>query len=154
MSKYKLIKEYPASMSVGTIVKKVSGGYMSDNLIFFFREYIENNPEFWEKINEPILRTDDGIDLYQNDTFWHVDTYFCVNKGILSMKPGVFKPIKGYKHFSTEKAAKDWIDFNKPKYSMNDIINASTTFGCPILDGYRNVNIYKLNGYEQKKELK
>ena len=39
-------------MDIGTVVKRVTGGYMSDSLIFFHKEAIENYPEFWEEIKE------------------------------------------------------------------------------------------------------
>ena len=39
MLSYKLIKKYPSSMDVGAVVKRVTGGYMSDSLIFFHKEY-------------------------------------------------------------------------------------------------------------------
>ena len=226
MLSYKLIKKYPLSMDVGTVVKEVTGGYMSDNLIFFHKEYIENYPEFWEEIKEPefqileattsvkvslsaentstkiykvlrlsdsvtfsvgdkcnlkngngnrnpILRfevrnenfglekyrnkdrivvfletmhetewgpieldslvkskeplfiTEDGVDIYENDTVhwcrdfkWLYELRFVKEHLVLDFK-------NEYKVFSTEKAAKDWIDLNKPMYSKKDLLNAS-----------------------------
>jgi hypothetical protein len=57
--KYKLIKKYPGSPEIGTIVKK-----RSDSIYFpetketwsstdsnYFDTIVTNNPEFWEKIN-------------------------------------------------------------------------------------------------------
>ena len=73
---------------------------------------------------EKIFTTEDGVDLFEKDVFWHVDKFFCVGKGVLATKPGVFQPLVGYKHFSTEKAAKDWVDMNKPKFSKNDLSSA------------------------------
>ena len=41
------------------------------------------------------------------------------------------------KHFSTEKAAKDWIEMNKPMYSKKDLLNASINmqYGGWFIDG-------------------
>lgn len=74
---------------------------------------------------EKLLTSEDGVDMYQNDTFWHVDSYFGIGKGYL--KSNEFNPLISYKHFSTEKAAKDWIELNQPKYSLQDIKNAIQT---------------------------
>lgn len=83
-----------------------------------------------EKYKEPILTTEDGVNLFQGDEFWHVDTYFCGGKGVLN---NTFKPLKGYKHFSTKKAAKDWIEMNKPQFSKNDL--ARKGIGFIYVDG-------------------
>ncbi len=72
---------------------------------------------------EKLLTSEDGIDMYQNDIFWHVDSYFGIGKGYL--KSNEFNPLVSYKHFSTEKAAKDWIDLNKPMYSKKQIMDAA-----------------------------
>jgi len=92
-----------------------------------------------EKYKEPILTTEDGVNLFQGDDFWHVDTYFCSGKGILNNS---FKPLNGYKHFSTEQAAKDWIEMNKPQFSKNDLIKAVQAVG--------NINVNQVI-YELKK---
>jgi hypothetical protein len=61
MNKYKLIKKYPNSPELGTIVVKVTihsddkypNQYGSlDNTMFFTVKEIENYPEFWEKVKD------------------------------------------------------------------------------------------------------
>lgn len=55
MKKYKLIKEYPGSSKIGKIVEDGNYCYSSieDGLkINIAKEYVENNPEFWEEIVE------------------------------------------------------------------------------------------------------
>ena len=47
MTKYKLIKEYPGSPELGTIFKE------EDTAPIFFC-LIENQPEYWEKVNDNI----------------------------------------------------------------------------------------------------
>ena len=85
----------------------------------------------------PILTTEDGVDLFKNDYFWHVDSYFGIAKGVLDTTHPEFKPIKGYKHFSTEKAAKEYIDLNKPRFSKKDLLDASANiqYGGWFIEG-------------------
>ena len=134
MSKYKLIKEYPGSIGVGTVVKEVTGGYMSDHLIFFHKEYIENYPEFWEGIKEPLFITEDGIEVFEEGNFFIIDTnydqegacYFVWSIEKLFIKNKSYLPNSScVKIFSTKKAAKDWIDLNKPMYSKKQIMDAA-----------------------------
>jgi len=55
--KYKLIKDFPASPELGTIVTKQKNGHylyvndLNDASLFWDRE-IENYPEFWEEVKE------------------------------------------------------------------------------------------------------
>ena len=124
--KYKLIKWFPESPPVGTIYTELLHSYSTAGCGLMDKMIVEGSPEFWERIKEPILTTEDGVDLYKNNYFWHVDQYFSVSKGVLDTTCPEFSPSKGYKHFSTEKAAKDWIEMNKPIYSMKDILMACT----------------------------
>ena len=52
MKKYKLIKEYPGSPELGTVVNELLIGYIYGNMIETCKENIENSPEFWEEIIE------------------------------------------------------------------------------------------------------
>ena len=70
-----------------------------------------------------VLVTEEGIDIYIGDTYWFVDEYIiykqiCLANGGLNPKAV---------RFSTEKAAKAWVEINKPKYSLQDIKNAIQT---------------------------
>ena len=96
------------------------------NPCLFTSKFCNNGIDLIKAVKyEKIITTDDGVDLYKNDYFWHVDPYFSVSKGVLDTTCPEFKPSKGYKHFSTEKAAKDWIEMNKPQFSLKDIKKAS-----------------------------
>lgn len=69
MKKYELIKTYPNSLPIGTIVKKDSlGQYVTENVHIFQREDVEDFPEFWQEIPEfKILKFIDKIsNLSQN----------------------------------------------------------------------------------------
>lgn len=97
---------------------RADGQYLAEDVLRFSTK--QKAEEYIAK-SKPILTTEDGVDIFEGDDSWHVDNYFGIGKGYL--KENEFNPLIKYKHFSTEKAAKDWIKMNKPKYSMNDLIN-------------------------------
>jgi len=70
-----------------------------------------------------LLTTEDCVDLYQGDDFWHVDPWFGISKG--SLRESTFIPLRGYTHFSTQEAAKNYIDLNKKQYSIKNVIDSS-----------------------------
>ena len=75
------------------------------------------------KQKKPILITEDKVELFENDKFYHVDPYFNIGEGVVKSK---FEKLKGYKEFSTRQAAEEYVKYNKPKYSLNDIINLNS----------------------------
>jgi len=72
------------------------------------------------KSEEPLFITEDKVKIFKGDLYFYVDDYF----DIVGMRTGITSGTNGFKYFSTEKAAKDWIHLNKPKYSLKDIMNA------------------------------
>lgn len=54
MAEYKLIKDFPmCPLEVGAIVTEDKlGQYVSEDVIIFEKEIIENYPEFWQKVEE------------------------------------------------------------------------------------------------------
>lgn len=53
MKKYKLIKIFPGSPSLGTIIEDTGqGSYKMNNSQYYGKINIENYPEFWEEIIE------------------------------------------------------------------------------------------------------
>ena len=66
--------------------------------------------------------TEDGVNIFKNDTFYHVDPYWQIGVGICDNV--VFTKLKGYKEFSTKEKAQGYIYNNKPEYSLNDIKDA------------------------------
>lgn len=75
-----------------------------------------------EHYKEPILITEDRVELYQYDNFYFVDTMFNLGRGVLGAN--IHNPIKGYKHFSTKEAANKYIYENKPEFSRKQILEA------------------------------
>ena len=105
---YKLIKEYPGSPKLGDVTNDIHLG--------------GNWSEFYEKIelNELVLTSDDGIDLYISDDFWFIDPFWNICRGWISSsfkrKPELERGL-----FSTKKAAEEFVAYNKPKYSQKEI---------------------------------
>ena len=68
MKKFKLIREYPNSPKIGTIAENKDEHncyHLSD--VFHQRlnsMYIENYPEFWEEVKDPLLITEDGFEVF------------------------------------------------------------------------------------------
>ena len=79
------------------------------------------------KSKEPLFITEDEVEIFEDYEM------FCVPKKgtMISFKSNgkafIDSPFtnKNYKYFSTEKAAKDWIDLNKPMYSKKQIMDAA-----------------------------
>lgn len=125
MEKYKLIKLYPGSPAVGTIlVKKRNGWYELEHGTSWANtpDKIEQFPEFWEKLEYPVLITEDGIEIYDGQTCFTVFNNFKI------LPQDVFLGMKNYvglKYFSTKKAAENYVRCNFPCMSFNDIWNMS-----------------------------
>lgn len=79
--KYKLIKEYPGSPPLGSIVESKCTSsslfYLINDKIVIPKEHVENNPEYWEKFSgNPLVSTtarsliikmgETGIDYYDS----------------------------------------------------------------------------------------
>jgi len=61
MSKYKLIREYPGSKTIGYEVSFTGRGYSHKSKCDYYPKYtIETNPEFWEKVVE-VIKLDPSI---------------------------------------------------------------------------------------------
>lgn len=71
--------------------------------------------------SEKLFTTEDKVDIFKGDLYFYVDDCF----DIVGVRAGITSGTNGFKYFSTEKAAKDWIDLNKPMYSKKDLLNAS-----------------------------
>jgi len=114
--KYKLIKEYPGSPELGTIVEKEPSSksyfYRSGNKnLCILNNHVEDNPEYWEKVN---------------DNLWWI---------VFTKKDTVFNPYEPYlietclyqsndsrQYFKTKEEAEEFILDNKPCLSYTDIM--------------------------------
>ena len=87
------------------------------------QQFIDKNTK------KPILRTEDGVDLFEGDKFWYVYIpEWDVMSEILSEEneESIDKDI--YVNFSTKQAAKDYVNLHAPKFSKKEILD--------ILDEY------------------
>jgi hypothetical protein len=111
MKKYKLIKEYPGSPELGTEIQEhnvASGFYYDKNRMCVLRYHVENQPEYWEEVN---------------------DIYYMVS--LIDMPfHNAWEPIRvekmpfdtdSRKYFNTKEQAKEFILYNKPCLSYKDI---------------------------------
>lgn len=133
MNSYKLIKEYPGSPTIGTIAKEDKIDYVyyyleKDSHTGIGSSIIENNPEFWKKV-EKLFTTEDGIDIFEGDEY-----YFIVLNDILPNNWVIQrhrcdwnnqrKPALGKVQFSTKQKAEEYIYLNKPRFSFKDMEKA------------------------------
>lgn len=87
-----------------------------------------------------LFKTEDGVDVYKNETpVWYVDTDFQSSGTWVT----VITPMEGYKYFSTEQLANDYIHFNKPFYSVKQFKKLEDAFrrlvqGALINDSTKN----------------
>lgn len=136
MVKYKLIKQYPGSPSLGFIIEPVPGQtwYEGKFNVRVAKDNVLNYPEFWEKVEEkqPLFITEDGKEVFEDSDVWWVRTTFedeilCYNKpfeyGLYNKSWNIRSKSLKYKWFSTKEAAEKWIEENKPVYSKKQILN-------------------------------
>jgi len=79
----------------------------------------EDYPEIFEEVKEPLFITEDGIEIYDKNYKLH-----CVNKTTFIMDWILFKNgpnIDDWLFFSTIDASKEWIEQNKPKFSIKQL---------------------------------
>lgn len=101
------------------------------------RVYFEDKPinyhvnlKVLEHCKQPLFVTEDGVEIFTNDVFYHVCPYWSIDSGRATENP--FKKLEGHKEFSTKEKAQEYIDLHKPKYSLNEIIY--------IADNYYSIN--------------
>ena len=120
--KYKLIKEYPGSPELGTVVEKISNSissyhYKSGEKIYcVFNNHVEENPEYWEKVSKDIWWVvwkrdyiQEGAELFKAWTPYKIE---CI--------PVVWSSERQY--FKTKEQAEEFLLYNKPCLSYSDII--------------------------------
>lgn len=93
-------------------------------------------PEFKDiqHTKKPLFTTEDGVDIFEGDD------YYSIHTTQFNFPNGYGKPtikgtaIKGYWiTFSTKEAAEEYVLMNKPKYSLNDIMNAYDRANCSFI---------------------
>lgn len=127
MTKYKLIKTYPGSPELGTEVEKdkLSKSYYyrdGDKRICVFNDHVEENPEYWEKINEHLWWAVFKQEHIQYDRVyfnsWTPYGMYCI--------PDVLATHRYF--FKTKEEAEYFILTNKPCLSYNDVSDSAINF--------------------------
>jgi hypothetical protein len=121
--KYKLIKEYPGSPELGTVVEKESK--IKSNTSYYYREgekryciydyHVEDNPEYWEKVNDNfwwIVFTKQEA-LFETYTPYLIETY-------------AYHANDSREYFKTKEEAEEFVLYNKPCLSYKDVMNHKT----------------------------
>jgi len=120
MKKYKLIKEYPGSPELGSVVEKQikSQTYYhiyNDRKFGVLSEHVEGQPEYWEEVNENIWWC-----VWERDYIQNGSTFFkaWIPKEIECI-PDVWATERHY--FKTKEVAEQYIIKNKPCLTLNDV---------------------------------
>lgn len=79
-------------------------------------------------IRKPILITEDGVEIFEGDKYWSVICFDAPTVGSADYSWELDKRI--HKTFSTKEAAEEYIKWNKPMYSLNDVKEALTKVMC------------------------
>jgi len=79
------------------------------------------NEYITEIVKEPIFTTEDGVDIYQGMSYWCVNTSSHLWTLWLQTAREKTQLHKNVLAFATEKAAQNYIKYNKPVLSYNDV---------------------------------
>ena len=121
MKKYKLIKEYPGSPYLGTVCEERNN---KSSFCYYFegeknmgitKDQVENQPEYWEEVNENIWWC-----VWERDYIQNESTFFkaWIPKEIECI-PDVWATHRHY--FKTKEEADEYIIKNKPCLTLNDV---------------------------------
>lgn len=123
-AKFKLIKDSLFSFEYKPGVVKTKDEW--EKLIHC---HIEDWPDFFEEIKEPLFTTFDGVEIFEMNSLIY-EVYKTNYPNSIRLQDYErdesidFSSDETYRYFSTLEAAKKWIDENKPIYSKNQILNA------------------------------
>ena len=137
MRKFKLIKEYPGSPDLGTEVEKESNSKSSssyfyrsgDRRICVFNHHVEDNPEYWEEVNDNIWYVVSNRDYQPNWTLFEEWTVYRIETSYPQVRD------ENLNYFKTMEEAENFILYNRPCLSLTEvrsIIGASDYFDMLI----------------------
>jgi hypothetical protein len=129
MKKYKLSKWYPGlpeewKTSPATVTKFYNVYKLEKGDYFHLnKSEIEDNPEFWQPVQEPLFVTEDGVEIFDDMLTYRVMSNYQL------FGPGYYTgEMPGTKYFSTLESAEKYVRLNKPRYSLRQI--------CDFLNEY------------------
>ena len=153
MKTYRLIKWYPSLPKDWKVGMEIGQGddvprYYSPCSAVFKNYYahkdeIENNPDFWQEVDEVLFTTNDGVGIHIGDTIYevyrHSSNTLLVSK-IMALSEHTIDECIAV--FSTKEKALEFIEDNQQKYSKKDMID----FGKHVASRANNF-INDVNGY-------
>lgn len=132
MRKFRLIKEFPGSPRIGTVVLKGNSSdpnpelYGDEQNYFFFKvEDVENYPEFWEEVKNLLVVTYEGVKLYEGDTCYctHGNDDTTVREVVADSSNTFYYSIKDVPVFAKKENAEEYVLFRKPCLSLRDLLS-------------------------------
>jgi len=140
MRKFRLIKEYPGSPKLGTIVKKEFSTefiYIVDGSKFgsrygVMKYHVEDNPEYWEEVieNKFMVST-------RNSAFLNAYNVAKVNPN--------YKRNEYEELFDSKEEAEAYIFYNKPCLSLMDVLISFNKECCVSIEILKNLVESKQN---------
>lgn len=107
-----------------------------------------------EKSKQPLFTTEDGVDIFEGDWYEYVHKHSW-SRSCAKANKDFYEQDKysnNSLYFSTTEKAQEYIDLHKPKYSINDLNNASKIVNTQIFKGYVSMEMLLFNlGIELKK---
>jgi hypothetical protein len=131
MKKYKLIKEYPGSPELGEIVEGGSSSnfyfYVNPDLcrIVIRKTLVDNQPDYWEEVEDNKWFVVSKRDYQKNYTLFEAWYIYMID----SYQPTIKDENLNY--FKIKEEAEDFIIYNKPCLSINEI---GDSIPCTTLD--------------------
>lgn len=106
----------------------IPGFYIQNNKIYIKRKecYPSLPLSMAEKVKKPLFKTADGVDIYEGDKVWGIatDVWTPFYQNVRDNPPNKAVTEKWvYGKFSTKEAAEEFILFNKPNLSLNDVFS-------------------------------
>ncbi len=102
----------------------------------YVQTFSSNNLSYLHKvIIDPLFITDDNIGIYEGDTYWCIFRDFAITetKGVVSQTTGKALFFRDeWKKFSTEKAAQEYVQWNKEMFSRADLMELGITISDTI----------------------
>ena len=121
MRKFKLIKEYPGSPELGTEVEKelrssCSYFYRSgDKRASVLNQHVEDNPEYWEEVNENVWYVVSNRDYQPHYTLFEEWTVYRIKTSYPQVRD------ENLNYFKTSEEAENFRLYNRPCLSLTEV---------------------------------
>lgn len=92
-----------------------------------------------QRIKKPLFTTEDGVDIFEGDSYWKVSNNF--NKSGVRLAKQTFRGNASNctsKYFKTLKSAEEYILMNKPCLSINDVTNTLANYSTNLINNLKN----------------